>query len=69
MEESMADIKKCDDCVDKKKCIGCGTCVSICPVEAISFDENGKAKIDKEKCIRCGACQASCPVEAIKVIK
>ena len=53
--------------VDKSKCIGCGTCVAICPVEAISFDENGKAQIDKTKCIQCGACQASCPVEAIKI--
>ncbi len=53
--------------VDKNICIGCGTCVSICPVEAISFGEDGKAQIDKTKCIRCGACQASCPVEAIDI--
>ena len=51
--------------VDQKKCIGCGTCVAICPVGAISFDANGKAVIDRNKCIRCGACQASCPVDAI----
>ena len=50
--------------VDKTKCIGCGTCVAICPVEAISFDEDGKARIDRTKCIRCGSCEASCPVEA-----
>lgn len=55
--------------VDKNKCIGCGTCVAICPVGAISLDGEGKAVIDKEKCIRCGACQASCPVEAIDVNK
>lgn len=51
--------------VNQEKCIGCGACVSMCPVSAISFDDNGKAKIDKEKCIHCGACQATCPVEAI----
>lgn len=51
--------------VDKTKCIGCGTCAAICPVEAISFDEDGKARIDRTKCIRCGSCEASCPVEAI----
>lgn len=55
--------------VDKEKCIGCGTCVSICPVGAISFDANGKAEIDKTKCIRCGACQSSCPVGAIDIDK
>lgn len=53
--------------VDKKKCIGCGTCVAICPVGAISFSNEGKAVIDKTKCIRCGSCQASCPVNAIKI--
>ncbi len=58
MEESM---------VDKNKCIGCGTCVAICPVGAISFDADGKAKIDRNKCIHCGACEASCPVSAIKL--
>ena len=55
--------------IDKKKCISCGTCVAICPVEAISFDKDGKAVIDRTKCIRCGACQASCPVEAIDLNK
>lgn len=53
--------------VNKEKCIGCGTCVSICPVGAISFDKDGKSVIDKTKCIHCGACEASCPVSAIKL--
>lgn len=53
--------------IDKNKCISCGTCVAICPVEAISFNGEGKAEIDKTKCIKCGACQASCPVEAIEI--
>ena len=51
--------------IDKSKCISCGTCVAICPVEAISFDSDGKAVINQEKCIKCGACKASCPVNAI----
>ncbi len=51
--------------IDKEKCIGCGTCVAICPVGAISLDADGKAVIDKEKCINCGACKATCPVDAI----
>ena len=55
--------------VDKQECIGCGTAVAICPVGAISFDADGKAKIDEAKCIHCGACQSSCPVSAIDLNK
>lgn len=53
--------------VEKDKCIGCGACMQLCPVGAISFDEDGKAKIDPNICIKCGTCEASCPVQAIKI--
>ena len=53
--------------INQKKCIGCGTCVDICPVNAISFDDEGKAVIDQEKCIKCGTCEAVCPVNAIEI--
>lgn len=51
--------------VNNEKCLGCGACVAMCPVEAIELVD-GVAKIDQEKCISCGACQGSCPVEAIE---
>jgi Fe-S-cluster-containing hydrogenase component 2 len=50
--------------VDEEVCVGCGACVGVCPVEAISMDKD-KAKIDQETCIECGACITECPVEAI----
>ncbi len=53
--------------VDQNKCISCGACVGICPVEAVSFDESGKSKIDRNKCIRCHSCESICPVDAIKI--
>ncbi|MBQ3494684.1 MAG: 4Fe-4S binding protein [Clostridia bacterium] len=53
--------------VDQKKCIGCGTCVDICPVGAIFFNEDQKAEIDPKKCIKCGTCEAVCPVNAIQI--
>jgi len=51
--------------VKSETCIGCGTCVSECPVDAISLD--GKAQIDSEKCIGCAHCIAICPEKAIDI--
>ena len=49
--------------VDKETCVGCGACVAICPVGAISLED--KACIDADSCIGCGACVNACPVGAI----
>lgn len=50
--------------VDREKCIGCESCVAVCPVGALSMVD-GKAMVDGEQCISCGACINECPVEAI----
>ncbi len=44
-------------------CTACGSCISMCPVEAIS--EGDIYKIDADSCIECGACADTCPVSAI----
>ncbi len=51
--------------VDEEKCIGCGSCENVCPVEAIEI-KDGKAMIS-DSCIECGACVGECPVEAISI--
>jgi uncharacterized Fe-S center protein len=50
--------------VNPRKCIGCGTCISICPVDAHVM-EGGKVFIQKEICIGCGECITVCPQDAI----
>ncbi|MBS7621862.1 hydrogenase iron-sulfur subunit, partial [Candidatus Bathyarchaeota archaeon] len=45
-------------------CNGCGECIKICPVNAITM-QDGKAKIDPFQCTGCGACIPICPQEAI----
>ena len=49
--------------INNEKCTGCGVCVGVCPVSAITI-ENGKAVVS-EGCVDCGACIGQCPVEAI----
>src|SRR3954452_15888131 len=43
------------------------SCVSVCPVDCIHFDEGTDRKlfIDPNECIDCGACEPECPVNAI----
>ena len=50
-----------------EKCVGCGACLRVCPVEAVSGEKKQIHLIDQEKCIRCGMCLASCRFDAISV--
>ena len=44
-------------------CLACGSCISECPVDAIS--EGSIYVIDAAKCTDCGACAAVCPADCI----
>lgn len=63
-EDGMVDI-------DRSKCVGCHTCVLVCPYGAIQPDESGHAM---QKCRLCvdsatgiPACVAGCPNNAIRL--
>jgi iron only hydrogenase large subunit-like protein len=51
--------------IEKKKCIGCVTCMKACPVKAIRVGKDKKARIIDERCIDCGECLRVCPYEAV----
>ena len=51
--------------VNADTCIGCGACVGVCPVGALSMNADSKSECDEGTCIDCGACISACPVEAI----
>ncbi len=56
--------------IDTHKCIGCGKCTNICPMEAISVTTTGKdkyAQVDDKLCLGCGVCVKNCPKDAIKL--
>jgi heterodisulfide reductase subunit A len=53
--------------VDEGLCTGCGTCVKLCPYNAIRKDEQGVARVNDVLCKGCGVCAASCPEKAINM--
>jgi len=52
--------------VYEQNCVGCGACVDVCPVDAVTL-VNEKSHIDQEKCIGCASCIAACSYHAIDV--
>lgn len=54
--------------IDKDKCVGCFTCVLLCPYGAVMPNENGKAAQKCELCTSASgipACVTGCPNKAI----
>jgi len=47
------------------KCVGCGACKRVCPVDAIEGTRKEKHRIDQNKCIKCGQCYQTCKFSAI----
>lgn len=50
----------------KEDCTGCGACLNLCPVDAVSMRTDPEGfwypAVDGQKCVRCARCRAVCPV-------
>lgn len=61
--------------VDDHQCTGCGHCVMVCPVAAMSLvpaddqrqPKREKAKPDETTCLGCGLCVRACPSGALRL--
>jgi coenzyme F420 hydrogenase subunit beta len=51
--------------VDIDKCDGCGKCIEVCKMKAITLNDQNKAIINQKKCKLCGRCMLNCPISAI----
>jgi len=48
------------------RCIGCGTCLRVCPESALSVADSARdIRIDGSRCTLCGRCIDACPTSAL----
>jgi len=51
--------------VDRKRCIGCGTCVAVCPAGVFEIQADKSVVAHPSACISCKACSLNCPEGAV----
>lgn len=60
----MTYMQSSKDFYSNSKCVGCGKCAAVCPVNNISI--KNKRPVWKGPCAHCMACIGNCPAEAIE---
>lgn len=56
------------DKVCKFGCLGKGSCIKVCPVDAIYYDKENLVVVDEELCITCGKCMDICPTGVLEYV-
>ena len=51
--------------VDPEKCVGCGECVDVCPVEVYEMQDEKSVVVNGEECLGCESCIEVCESDAI----
>lgn len=71
-DKALAEAWRCLRC-ESRKCVLCGVCATVCPVDAISIEIEQSQNARKAKkyeintgiCIYCGICSENCPTQTL----
>ena len=53
--------------VDADKCVGCGECVDVCPVEVYELNDGKSVPAHEDEYLGCESCVEVCEANAIVV--
>ena len=53
--------------VDAEKCVGCGECVEICPVDVYEIQDEKSVVVNEGECVGCESCLEVCEEDAITI--
>ena len=48
-------------------CLGLGSCVEACRLNAVFINSSGTAEVDRSRCVGCGLCVKACPRHLIRL--
>jgi ferredoxin len=62
--------------LEHELCTGCGRCVTVCPVEAMTLvsandpknRKQKKARLNRDVCLGCGLCVRACPEKSLALV-
>ena len=54
---------------DYDNCIGCASCVRLCPMGYLTMEDGRPVIKERRKCIGCGHCAATCPKQAVELLE
>lgn len=71
MEEAGVTVKILETSVqrDENECVDCGACISVCPQDVLSFNEEWRLQLKAELCVLCGKCVQACPHDALSLME